>query len=476
VDDCPTSAPTLCNGGCVNLETDVSDCGGCSSSTKSYACSPPANATATCASGACGFQCDAGYQLCNGACVQADPTAVFVSKSSSATSACGPIGTPCGTIAAGLAYAASQGKKHIYVDQGTSGYTYAEQVTLPNGITLEGGWVFGGGTTWTKVCSGNAAAAVIEPTGVSEAVIANGVAATLINLSIDNATVAAPNVGESIYGIFATGGALTLDGVVVVTSAGGTGSPGATASAGSGTVPGDGGVCGAGASDGGSGGPGGPGQNGGYLSTGFQPVAAPSGTPGNAGSDEDGTQGSPLKCSACVSDGTGDCSTGNEVTYTPDAPGQGCGGNGGGPGHGGGGGGASIGIYAWGGTVTITGGSITSNSGGKGGAGSAGGQGAGGTTGSSGCVETLCGGGCSAEGLCTSPARTTGTVCSTPGVGQSGGAGGTGGGGAGGDSYAYYAGGGGSVTVSGTTLTNESGGAGGTGGTTGLTGRSGLHN
>jgi len=98
---------TACNGACIDEQNNVADCGGCSTASKSYACSAPPNATATCGAttpGVCGFTCNAGYQLCNGACVQADPTAIFVSPSS-VTSGCGGIGSPCGTITAGIAQA-----------------------------------------------------------------------------------------------------------------------------------------------------------------------------------------------------------------------------------------------------------------------------------------------------------------------------------------------------------------------------------
>ncbi len=77
------AAPTsYCAGGCVNLATNPSSCGGCGVS-----CPERANSTRTCAGGACGFTCNAGYVRSGDACVLATPDGVAdpVSSASAVT-------------------------------------------------------------------------------------------------------------------------------------------------------------------------------------------------------------------------------------------------------------------------------------------------------------------------------------------------------------------------------------------------------
>ena len=501
----------LCNSACVDESTSTADCGGCTSSSKSYACTAPANGAATCTSGACGFtcnanftacngnacdslttdtsncgacnhacpvptngvatcapvagvgtcgiSCDSGYQLCNGACVQADPSAAFVSSSSSATSGCGAIGAPCGTITAGIAYAVAEGKTHVYVDHGT----YEEQVTLTKGLTVEGGWIYGGAGAWTKECSTGtdpSSVTIIAPTAASIAVLAKDVTATLTNISVHNQTTAA--AGESIYGIFAasTGTtndtSLTLNAVEITVAAGGGGSSGSTD-----TPPGlpASNVPPCAASDGKAGATVAAGTTsaGSYGSSGFVPGAGTAGQVGNAG--DNGTTGAAGTCAPSTTCDTsaGGCQPAVTVCGGQGAPG--CGGSGGARGLGGGGGGASIALFVWKATVAVNGGSFASQNGGPGGAGgSAGSPVTAPTTGATGSFVNVA--------SCTQkPAgQCTGSTKSEPygGAGTTGGAGSTGGAGAagaGGDSYAYYTGGAGTVTTSGTpTFTFGSGG------------------
>ncbi len=63
---CTGTTPDRCAMTCTNMQTDPAHCGSCT-----MACTPPAHATSTCASGVCGFACDAGYAAQGGACVQA---------------------------------------------------------------------------------------------------------------------------------------------------------------------------------------------------------------------------------------------------------------------------------------------------------------------------------------------------------------------------------------------------------------------
>jgi hypothetical protein len=55
---------SVCGTSCVNEQTDPNNCGSCA-----HVCPVPANSTASCTAGACGFTCNAGYSACGGACV-----------------------------------------------------------------------------------------------------------------------------------------------------------------------------------------------------------------------------------------------------------------------------------------------------------------------------------------------------------------------------------------------------------------------
>ena len=148
---CPIATPTLCGTTCVDEATDPSHCGGCST-----VCSGAgANATNQCISSKCEIVCDSGYQQCTVSgtttCVAPSTTqGVFVSTSSSATTGCGSISAPCGTIAAGIAIAKAQGLTIMYLDAGT----YAEEVSLIDGLTIEGGWLYKGAGVWDVECGG----------------------------------------------------------------------------------------------------------------------------------------------------------------------------------------------------------------------------------------------------------------------------------------------------------------------------------
>ena len=54
-----------CSGECTDLQNDVNNCGGCDN-----VCPTPANASALCESANCGFVCDTGYELLDDECVQ----------------------------------------------------------------------------------------------------------------------------------------------------------------------------------------------------------------------------------------------------------------------------------------------------------------------------------------------------------------------------------------------------------------------
>jgi hypothetical protein len=483
---CPTTPSTEanCSGSCVDLATNSLNCGVCGK-----ACASPADATATCSSKVCGFTCNTGYQLCNGACIAPDPAAVFVSPSS-ITTGCGTIGAPCGTIAAGIAYATLNNKTHIYIDHGT----YPEQVTLSNGINIEGGWTYGGNGSWAKECTAGAnALAIISPASAPSAVVAHGVMATLSTLTVRNEATAAAS--ESLYGVLvspngATAANLTMNDVVVSVTGGGAGAAGATSAAPTGPTQ----VCTA-ASDGNpapTAGPNGSPSAAGYASSGYAVGNGANGTSGPSG--DNGTMAGTGACvtptnSACSADATA-CVAASTPTCGTNGS-LGCGGPGGAAGTGGKGGGSSIGLFVWGSTVTVSAGSLTA---GNGGAGGAGGSSTSAPTSWS-FMDGAAGKGapyyaCALSQKCVgSPPVDCNPFCrpgtatlegsaaagTAGGNGGQGAAGGSGASGAGGDSWGYYVGGGGTVT--GTFPTPVAGTAGTSPGpVAGAAGKAGPHN
>lgn len=84
--DCKNSAAcgpgeSCCGGTCVSLDT-VANCGSCGN-----ACAAPPNATASCVGGQCQFSCIAGFTLCNGTCIDTQTDVIN----------CGSCGNACGT-------------------------------------------------------------------------------------------------------------------------------------------------------------------------------------------------------------------------------------------------------------------------------------------------------------------------------------------------------------------------------------------
>ena len=80
--DCDRSGANGCE---VNTQTDLAHCGACGN-----ACPARANATSTCAAGACGFTCNAGFADCN-----MDPDDGCETSTATSTASCGRCGATC---------------------------------------------------------------------------------------------------------------------------------------------------------------------------------------------------------------------------------------------------------------------------------------------------------------------------------------------------------------------------------------------
>jgi hypothetical protein len=412
---------------------------------------------------------------------------VFVAQGGGAAGMCGAITAPCGTIAAALAAIAQSGgtKNIVYVAKGTT--PYAEQVTLPAGVTIQGGWTYEGGGSWARTCPFDPSQTVIQaPAGADRVVIvsyASG-SSTLDTLTIRNPTAA--GTGVSLYGVFAssaqaTGGALTLENVAVSVAAGGPGGTGgqgvdggpppATCAVGVTMQPGSPGAAGNGASVGT------------YDVNGFHPSTGSTASPGGPGSNGTagpacGQTGGPGEMQAWqvvtnhYSSDSNCCGTtcstcpGNATAFCGGQGTPGCGSTGSAGGAGGTGGGASIGVFVWNETVTLDGtSSITTSAGGQGGPGGPGGPVYQGSQGAPGAQST--------QVFSTACTPMAGPVCiqsyqpldggSPGGPGYSGGIGGQGGGGAGGDSICIVSHQGSSVTTT-ASCTHGAGGTPGAGG------------
>ena len=486
--DCSTGTQQCVSMGNANDTTSCGTNAFCCSGTCDMGCPVPPNAGPTCSGTTCGYACNSGYVPCNGGCIPSAPNTtagVFVAPGG-AGGACGSESQPCGTIALGLsAISSSAGTKNIiYLANGT----YTEQVTLPSGITIQGGWLDTGGT-WTAQCVANpeTGAVIQAPAGTTTTVIASySGTSTLDTLTI--ASISSAATGQSLFGINAngTGTALVLDTVDINMAAGGAGGSGSTGSAGTNGT----GNC-ATPSNGANGGAG---SNGAGASAGTYTAAggyAPnSGGPASGGGNGNcGTTPAGQVCMSvtdpCVDDGSGSGMCITESTNCCNTAGHaGNPGTGSGPGTPGSGGGSSVAIFVSGASVTLNGGKQNPGAGGNGGNGGAGGIAGTGNTGlagTAGTVGTTCGPVCH-SGICdcTISAKST---CEPAGLGTKGGNGGTGGsagGGSGGDSYCWYVfGGSGTVTPNGNTCTPQTAGLGGSqGGSSlqGANGNAGTHN
>jgi hypothetical protein len=374
---------------------------------------------------------------------------VFVAAGGADSSGCGTTpNAPCASISAGITTASTKtdavARSIVYVSAGL----YTEKLTLPAGITVQGGWQWAGdgSSTWSFDCTSASPESIVTVQAQSTdnmTVVATGNngSSTLSTLTVLSKPPADVNPGESLYGIFATGAntVLTLTDVVVTVQAGGAGPPGTMGTAG--TAPP--GTCssGDGVSPGMPGSVGTAGMAASVSSTGF--ATHTGGTGGNGTPGDNGTAGSAatsVSYPACVHAPPA-CASGQSMcTGTPGV--NGCGGGGGVGGTGGTGGGSSVAIFAYDATVTVTAGVLQAGNGGSGGAGGGGSSGVAGSQGATG-QQTIC-----ANSMCASASSCTPTGSTTPapggaagGTGGQGSNGGSGGGGSGGDSYPVLTGG-----------------------------------
>ena len=397
-----------------------------------------------------------------------DATSIFVTTTGTNGAACGTRAAPCKTVTQGMLRAAATSKAQVDIAQGT----YTEQVTLTAGLELVGGWSVTAGA-WKRACTTPGQITILKaPATVTSTVLAPelGGEATLTLLRIESKAAASVLPGESIYGIFATGGTtiLTLKDVNIDVVAAGAGTAPAKAADGTPAA----GTCAAGTGVAGASGGAGPGAGAGAFGAGgYTPGVASGGGTGSVGNN--GLAGGAGKCIQCgTCSGFLDvpaCTMTNDAALTCGSNGSsGCGGNAGAAGAPGTGGGSSVGIYTWDAAVAITGGSVKSGDGGNGAAGGAGGAGGVGSAGLAGLASAACITACGASdgvAMCLANTMGKGAAGAIGGTGAIGGAGGVGGGGGGGSSYATYQGSAGVITVTGTSYAHGKAGAGGGAGT-----------
>jgi hypothetical protein len=371
-------------------------------------------------------------------------------------STCGTLSFPCQSI-----HAAIHNAMGIATIVNVAEGSYDEQLVPFAGLTVVGGWLYGEGK-WARDTSSDAPTRlVVQPTTESITVVASsltGKPATLCTLTLESKSA---NAGETLYGVFATGGSsLVLSDVDIKMGPGGNGAAGSTGDAG---TAGDKGGClpaGTGLVGSPSGPAGMPGVAGTFDETGYEPGNGGVGGPGVEGTN--GTAAPTPSCINCVSCAAPIVLCDKTTTSSPcglDGT-PGCAGGPGGPGGGAGGGGSSVCVFAWQATVTIEGSELIVGSGGDGadgGAGGGGGIGAKGVTGASGTTcDTTCNSSCV-------PATPETPLGSTGGTGGSGSSGGPGGGGSGGFSCPIVTGGDGGVTVKSTTIAPGKAGSGANG-------------
>ncbi len=360
--------------------------------------------------------------------------------------------SPCASIGQGLmtsTMTTGAGARNIvYIAGGPTGgpvaLPYVEKLTLPAGVTVQGGWHWAGGgsSEWLFDCSASPESVVtvqaLPTQNMTVIANSNNGMSTLSTLTVLSKATANP--GESLYGIFATGAntQLTLTDVLIVVQQGGAGQTGANGNPGvtpPTCSPGDGnaatgtatvGTAGAAAS---------------VSSTGFSPQTGGTGATGAAGDNGPaGAAGMTVTYSQCTSV-TPSCVQGNNFSCVGGTGINGCGGGGGMGGGGGGGGGSSVALFAYDATVIVTAGGFQAGNGGSGGPGGAGGSGVAGSAGSVGSPLACSTSSCMTSSKCISGETTAnGGAAPTSGGGQ-GNSGGSGGGGSGGDSYAILTGG-----------------------------------
>ncbi len=400
---------------------------------------------------------DASTAVCQGGLarnIESDDNAVYVfSGGSTIVSTCGSKVNPCGTIAVGIQVANAKRAKAIYIGPGT----YPEQIQIPSGVSIEGGFDVEG-STWTALCEN--LTTTIAPTSAIVVTATGVLNAALRFLTIE--TKAHGDVGESLFTVVATDSALTIENVNVYAELGGSGKGGANG-VGSENTNANCGENGAAGTTGGAA----PDDTGIFTASGFSLGIGAS--TGGAGARGSGGVYTSAQCGTC----TTSCDTytyplddagvpvddaGNEITdgatsecdpttasiCASDTKAA-CGGHGGLPGAGGGNGAASVAVFAVGATtsITITGGALVSAGGGLGGPGGGGAPGTAGESASSGGNATCFG---SCDNSCAKANMATLNGASTTSGGP-GGAGGSGGGGTGGPTFLIVTVGGATVTI-----------------------------